>query len=1463
MGDAANQNDEGIDDPDVTVADRTGTYGAARNHAARDDRDDQTLAGEPSRAGTSDSGDATLPIDDSALAADATLIEGGTPRAPRRPLPVVSGFEIYCELGRGGMGVVYHARRILLDRPCALKMILAGELASPEAATRFLSEAAAVARLRHANILQIYEIGEHNGRTYLELEFAEGGSLAEKIDGTPWPPRRAAGLVEPIARAAAEAHRQGIVHRDLKPANVLLMAEGTPKLCDFGLAKSIGSNSGLTRTESVMGSPTYMAPEQAAGHSREVGPTADVYSLGTILYELLTGRAPFRAATVLETLEQVRSAEPVWPSRLVPGTPRDLETVCLKCLDKDPNRRYPTATELADDLRRYLHGDTILARRSAPLERAWRWCRRNPTIAALTGAVAALLLAATALSTVLLISETRSNRRILAALGDARAQTTRLAAERGIALFDQRDGAGALLWLARALATDPTNEAGLQHAIRVNMTRAAREQVPAPRAIIEGNRAGRIAAVAYSPDARRAAVAHGPGTVRVIDVASGKVVGSLDASAPNASVSALGFSPDGTRLLVGAATYPRDKPVSGRTQAWDVAGGKRVGKPIEYPGVPRSYSPDAMVVAAQVGDMTFQLCDVATGKPVGKALVHDQQVSCVAFAPDGKTVVTGEAPPDRSGQSRALLWNAKTGGLIWTSDRHPGWHIYGVAFSPDSKIVATAANDRHVRLFDAGTGRQLGAALKNPEQVGAVAFSPDGRTIAAGMAMHTSGATERAEVRLWDRATGKVLGPDLPHEGGVMDVAFSPDGATLLSGSSDGTAYLWELPDGPPIGRPMSRGSGDVCLAFTPDGRSVLSAGFESRIVQHDVATGRAAGPVLAAGKFVWQIAVSPDGRTVAAGLGLPASTNQSAPGFGEARMWDRATGRPIGEPMPHHTDRLKSIAFSPDGKALLTADIGAVRFWDASNGRNLGIDLAATPDSVSAMALSRDGRQLLVADAHANLRLWNLVSMQVKVLRQQAHRGLIADLAISPDGRFAASASWDKTARVWNMATGEPHGPFLRHDGSVQSIAFNPDGRIVATGGEDRTVRLWDRATGMRLGSALPQQSGGEAVAFSPDGRLLGIASLDDTAIWDVPAPALGTVDAMGAWAEAVTGRTLDDEGAITPLLLTAWRGRREAAGAADPPPRSPDADAQRHLALIERAEADSDWYAALWHLDRLIAARPADGALLAHRVSVLARAGRAAEATRGLTDTIARVDDASALRELADALDQAGQKQGAVAALSRAAERSTDTADLDALAEHLARLEQWSAAGTALARAVHGDPSRLELWGHLVVLRLRASDVEGYRAACGEVLKTVSPSVAPARANGLAWPFALGPDGASDYAAPLALAERSVTGAASPQEKAASLNTLGGVLLRAGRYDEAIKRLEEGMKLGPGDGSPHDWAFLALACQRAGRNDDAQRWAAKLAASNAGGQSSFWDDLEIQLLRREVAAAVSTKSP
>ncbi|HEU5117492.1 MAG TPA: serine/threonine-protein kinase, partial [Isosphaeraceae bacterium] len=355
---------------------------------------DQSPAAGPDATVAFEREDATIANDPFAatLAADIPSAQASAPKREPQKTVEVAGYEILDELGRGGMGVVYRARQTGLNRVVALKMIISGEHAGEEQLARFYIEAESVASLQHPNIVQIFEVGEKGGMPYFSLEFVDGGSLQQTIGGKPQTPRYAAQMVEALARAMQAAHDRGVIHRDLKPANILMTLHGTPKITDFGLAKKVDDDSHQTRSGALMGTPSYMAPEQARGDTHEIGPHSDQYALGAILYELLTGRPVFQGATILDTLDQVRTREPVPPTKLQPKIPRDLETICLKCLQKEPRKRYPSTGALAEDLNRFLTGVPILARPVGRIERGWRWCRRNPRVAALSGAVGLLLI---------------------------------------------------------------------------------------------------------------------------------------------------------------------------------------------------------------------------------------------------------------------------------------------------------------------------------------------------------------------------------------------------------------------------------------------------------------------------------------------------------------------------------------------------------------------------------------------------------------------------------------------------------------------------------------------------------------------------------------------------------------------------------------------------------------------------------------------------------------------------------------------------------------------------------------------------------------------------------------------------------------------------------------------------------------------------------------------------------------
>jgi serine/threonine protein kinase len=506
-------------------------------------------------------------------------------------LPRVRGYEVLEELGHGGMGVVYRARQVSLNRVVALKMILAGAYAGPQARARFRAEAEAAARLQHPNIVQIYEVGEQNGRHYCAMEYVDGGSLARRLAGAPLPARLAAQLVETLARAVHHAHERGIVHRDLKPANILLASGGReppdgatesggsrpplagsiPKIADFGLAKQLPTEGQApayqTQTGEVLGTPSYMAPEQAEGRVKEIGPAVDVYALGACLYELLTGKPPFTGATLLDTLEQVRAQEPVPPSRLQPRLPRDLCTICLKALAKSATRRYASAAALAEDLRRLLDGKPIHARPAGSAEKVWRWCRRNPRVALRTVLVAASLLAGTSVSTFLLVQSQDRAREILREQERVRQEERNTARRRYVSdmrLAPSYWEAARVGWLLQLLDRQRPEHTGgedLRGFEWYYWHHRCHDMRILPGHTLESF------SVVYSPDGTRLACG-GHQKVSVLDAGTGRVLLSLDGHTGN--VYNVAFSADGKRL----AAASEDETL----QVWDAKSGALMRK---------------------------------------------------------------------------------------------------------------------------------------------------------------------------------------------------------------------------------------------------------------------------------------------------------------------------------------------------------------------------------------------------------------------------------------------------------------------------------------------------------------------------------------------------------------------------------------------------------------------------------------------------------------------------------------------------------------------------------------------------------------------------------------------------------------------------------------------------------------------------------------------------------------------
>jgi eukaryotic-like serine/threonine-protein kinase len=534
-------------------------------------------------------------------------------------LPQIAGYEILQRIGYGGMGVVYKARHEKLDRLVALKVVLGGGHASAADLARFQAEARAVAQLQHPNVVQLFDSGLHNGLPFLTLELVGGGSLAERLAGTPLQPRAAAALVEPLARGVHYAHQHGVVHRDLKPANVLLGLDGTPKVTDFGLAKRAEDGSGLTASGAVLGTPSYMAPEQAGGQSKHVGPLADVYALGAILYECLTGAPPFRGPTPLDTLLLVVSKEPVPPTQLQPQVPRDLETICLKCLRKEPGKRYASAEALTEDLRRFRAGEPIKARPVGRVERAVKWAKRRPAVAGLSGALVAVVVAAFALVLMALRQAQAEREETKKQLARAREHLFTVQLLRVAAVWERDPDAGyALLHDCDRCPIDLRDFAWGWYE-----GRCLRQPQRDP---LKGH-TGAILLLAFSPDGKT--LASGGDVIKLWEVA--RVPARAVLKGHSGSVHSVAFSPDGKTLASLGQGGSQDWIL------WDVASGKEY---FSLKGYTRVFcNPDGKTLAAVEGP-TIKVWDVTSGKERFSLKGHPSWVYSVAFSPDGMTLAS-------------------------------------------------------------------------------------------------------------------------------------------------------------------------------------------------------------------------------------------------------------------------------------------------------------------------------------------------------------------------------------------------------------------------------------------------------------------------------------------------------------------------------------------------------------------------------------------------------------------------------------------------------------------------------------------------------------------------------------------------------------------------------------------------------------------------------------------------------
>jgi WD40 repeat protein/serine/threonine protein kinase len=956
----------------------------------------------------------------------------------------VGEYEILEELGVGGMGVVFKARQIGLNRVVALKMIRSVELANTTDVKRFKAEAKAAAKLQHSGIVSVHEVGIHAGHYFYTMDYVEGGNLSLLHRDEPVQSKHAVLLVQQLAEAIYYAHQQGIVHRDLKPANILLTAEGVPRITDFGLAKYFRADDEsysqtMTETGQILGTAGYMSPEQAGGKSCFVGPLSDVYSLGAVLYTLLTCRAPFVGETPAHTILQVLRNEPIPPRKLNPSIPRDLETICLKCLEKEPHQRYATAQQLADDLQRFREGRPVLARHLSRPARAWRWCRRFPGMAGLSATVAIGLLVGTMISMyfaneagrradenlrlALLESEARQAAELLRTQSEANASLVRrhlYGAHMNLAQFEWNAGrVGSVLNLLNQHVPLEGDE-DLRGFEWYYWQRCCENELRS----FNGHTSF-VASVAFSSDGASIVSAAHDRTVRIWNASTGELLRSL-----------VGHT-DAVRCAV--------------------------------------FSPSSAIVASGSWDGTVRLWDAATGIEQHVLVGHVGRVESVAFSPDGKTL----ASAGRDGMIR--MWDVVSGECL-SKLGGAGTFSCSVAFSADGlQLVST--HSRFAKIWDVKSGVEIRTLAGHVGRVMLAAFSPDQTAIAT--------AGYDGTLKLWDASTGLVRQTFTGHEGAVNWVCFNPDGARLASASSDTTIRIWDVSTAGEQLKLQGHTSYVAGIAFSPDGMRVASAGWDHKVKLWDATRSQEFTILGESASIARCVRFCPDGVTLVSGSD-----------DGTIRQWNMESKSAISTAKGHQ-GIVTCVDVSPDGKWIASSGADhAVKLWYTAGG-GLQRSLGGHTSSVEYVRFSPDGAWLVSASADQTLKIWNVKTGDL-VRTLEGHSGKVLGAVFSADGFLIASASADHTLKIWEAATGKTLQTLNGHTQSVESVGFAPsDARLVSgglvSGSIDQTVRKWDLTQGKELLRLSGHAAGIYAVSISPDGKRIAAASGDGTVkLWD-----------------------------------------------------------------------------------------------------------------------------------------------------------------------------------------------------------------------------------------------------------------------------------------------------------------------------------------------------------------------------
>ncbi len=924
---------------------------------------------------------------------------------------LVGPYEIIDELGTGGMGVVYKARHIHLNRIVALKMIIGGLNVGETHLERFRLEAEVVAKLNHPNIVQVYDVGEHNGVPYIALELVDGGNLSSKCDGKPQKHQYAAQTVETLARAVNVAHQAGVIHRDLKPQNVLMTLDGQPKVTDFGLAKDIGSGSGQTHAGSIIGTPSYMAPEQAAGRIHDIGPATDVYALGCILYEMLVGHPPFRGESPIATIRLVLDGEAVSPKAFQPHTPRDLDTICMKALQKPPHRRYASAAELAEDLRRHLDGEPIAARPISWVEWIWKWVKRNPTRATAIGIFHVFLVIFVVFAIWSYIQITNRAKDAENAhnsakknLDESTRRMIRLNVANGTRLLDTFDYLGAPLWFAEAL-------------------RLESEKLNDEDGFTERERMHRIRL--------RAVFDHCP---RLSHVWLHEVA-LTDADYDTAG-----------RYVVTASE-------DGIARVWDTLDSQPVSAPLEHGSAIRSVviRSDGKIVATGGSDGVIRIWSVSDARLLN-VLNNGAAITRMRFAPNGVDLWTGGA----AGRMRAWDINSGREKFFYNfADR-----ITDLTLTRNGQYVAACSRDGTARVLNAATGDAIAPVMKHSASITCIAISPDSRRVVTGSRDNT--------VAIWDMLTGQPTIAPIKHPAAVHGVAICPDGKKVISACEDSTARVWDLETGQTVGRPISHDGPVIYVAAGPDGRWAATASEDNTVRVWDMTSGDLVTPPLRNNALASAVRFSPNGHEilVADQTRVVRVWNFIGNGDLSGTTTVETTVKPV--PPPTNRDEMQTVT-GRNGELSLTFGGGqAVRVRKTSDHEPITPPLRSGA-AISTAAFSPDATLLITGDQDGDVMAWSTTDGRALWSLPGKHASKVLRVVFNPAGTAIISTSDDNTARVWNVADGTPVIPPVRLGAGVTVVEYGPDGKLFYTELSNGRGRIWDANTGEPLTPPFP----------------------------------------------------------------------------------------------------------------------------------------------------------------------------------------------------------------------------------------------------------------------------------------------------------------------------------------------------------------------------------------------------------